>query len=364
MSRPIRVGITHGDYNGIGYEIIVKALADERITELCTPVIFGSKSLAEQARIQFAPEEFSFTTVEVAADADDGRINLVDVTDEEPELQPGVPTPESGNAAVVALDAATQALRDGDIDVLVTAPICKENAHNDETFPYPGHTEYLEDVLGDGAKALMILFSDEMRVALLTTHLPISAVAAAVTQERIIDTVTQLNDTLRRDFAIDGPRIAVLALNPHAGDGGLLGSEEQEIIIPAVEECRRNGILAFGPKAADGFFGSGMWRNFDGIVAMYHDQGLAPFKMVAGSAGVNFTASLPFIRTSPDHGTAFDIAWKGKADETSMRQAIYNALDLYRHRAIYNRASRSPLRRHYTEKGADKTVDLTKETDD
>ncbi len=364
MSKPIKVGITHGDYNGISYEIIVKALADERITELCTPIIFGSKALAAQACTQFAPEEFAFTTVKSASDAADGQVNLVDIMEQEPELQPGVPTTDSGKAAVAALNSATQALRDGHIDVLVTAPICKENAHNEETFPYPGHTEYLEAALGEDSKALMILFNDKMRVALLTTHIPVSEVSRAVTQERIIDTVTRLNDTLRRDFAIDGPRIAVLALNPHAGDGGLLGSEEQEIIKPAIEECRRNGILAFGPKAADGFFGSGIWRNFDGIVAMYHDQGLIPLKIIAGNEGVNFTAGLPFIRTSPDHGTAFDIAWKGKADETSMRQAIYEALDLFRNRAIFARASRSPLRRHYTEKGADKTVDLTKDTDE
>lgn len=364
MSRPIRVGITHGDYNGIGYEIIVKALGDERITELCTPVIFGSKTLMTQARTQFAPEEFRFNPVTSAAAATDGHINLVDITDQEPELQPGIPTPESGKAAVAALDAAVQALQEGYIDVLVTAPICKGNAYNEEKFPYPGHTEYLEAVSGSESGALMILFNDKMRVALLTTHLPVSSIAGAVTQERIIDTVMRLNDTLRRDFAIDGPRIAVLALNPHAGDGGLLGREEQEIITPAIEECRLNGVLAFGPKAADGFFGSGLWRNFDAVIAMYHDQGLIPLKIVAGSEGVNFTAGLPFIRTSPDHGTAFDIAWKGKADETSMRQAIYKALDLFRNRAIFARASRSPLRRHYTEKGADKTVDLSKDTDE
>lgn len=363
MSRTVRVGITHGDYNGVGYEVTAKALDDERIPELITPVIFGSYTLAQEARNRFGLEMFAPVHVGSAAEARDGQVNVVDVMSAEPRLTPGQPTPASGQAAVEALEAAVEALRRGEIDVLVTAPICKENVQSDG-FRFPGHTEYLEDRLGDGAHAQMILFGDNLRVALLSTHLPLSEVPATVTAEAVTEAVTRLDRVLRRDFGIDGPRIAVLALNPHAGDGGLLGHEEEQQIAPAVAECRSKGILAFGPKAADGFFGSGAWRKYDGVVAMYHDQGLAPFKTIVAEKGVNFTAGLPFVRTSPDHGTAFDIAWQGQADPASMRQALYEAVDIYRRRAVYDRASRSPLRRHYTERSADKTVDLTKETTD
>lgn len=349
MSRPIRVGITHGDINGVGYEVILKALADETMTELCTPVIFGYHAIAEKMRRQLGLEELRLQKAPSVAAAQAGRVNVVEIGHDVPELNPGEPTPASGKAAVDALEMAVSALKNGEIDVLVTAPICKEAVQSD-TFHFPGHTEYLEAAIGEGTKARMILFDDNVRVALVTTHLPIAEVPAAITAESVEAAIVQLNDTLRRDFSIDRPRIAVLSLNPHAGDGGLLGNEEKMTISPAVEKIRNTGVLAFGPFAADGFFGLGDYRLYDGVVAMYHDQGLAPFKTIAGERGVNFTACLPYVRTSPDHGTAFGIAWKGEADETSMREAVYKAIDIFRRRESYDEASANPLKKYSSDR--------------
>lgn len=349
MARPIRVGITHGDINGVGYEVILKALADEKMLELCTPVIFGYHSIAEKAKRQFGLEDQRLYKSGSAGQAQDGRISVVEVGGTAPEVVPGEPTEDSGKAAVAALEAATAALEEGTVDVLVTAPISKEAVHG-EAFDFPGHTEYLEAKIGHGAKARMILFDDNVRVALVSTHLPISKVAQGVTKESVEAAIVSLDDSLRRDFGIPRPRIAVLSLNPHAGDGGVIGTEEKDIIEPVISSCREKGILSFGPFAADGFFGMGDYRKFDGIVAMYHDQGLAPFKTLAGERGVNFTAGLPFVRTSPDHGTAFGIAWKDQADATSMREAIYAALDIFRRRNIFEEASSNPLKKYVTEK--------------
>lgn len=349
MARPIRVGITHGDINGVGYEVTLKALAHESVTELCTQVIFGYHSLAEKCRKQLGLEEIRLNKATDAGSAPDGRVSVVEIGAEVPELTPGEPTAASGEAAVAALEAAVAALKAGDIDVLVTAPISKEAVQSDK-FRFPGHTEYLEAALGDGSKARMILFDDNVRVALVSTHLPVSKVAEAVTKESVDAAIDSLNLSLRQDFGFERPKIAVLSLNPHAGDGGVLGTEEKEIIEPAIAEFREKGVLAFGPFAADGFFGLGDYRKFDGIVAMYHDQGLAPFKTIAGERGVNFTAGLPYVRTSPDHGTAFGIAWKGVADETSMREAIYKAIDIFRRRESFLAASANPLRKYTTDK--------------
>ncbi|MBD5309528.1 MAG: 4-hydroxythreonine-4-phosphate dehydrogenase PdxA [Bacteroides sp.] len=349
MSRIVRVGITHGDMNGIGYEVILKAIGAEGMTEICTPVVFGFHSVAEKCRKQLGMDELRLFRVPSAEAAQDGRVNVVDVASNVPELTPGVITPEAGEAAVAALEAAVEALKEGNIDVLVTAPICKENVQSD-AFHFPGHTEYLEEKIGEGAKARMILFDDLLRVALVTTHLPIAKVAESITAESVGEAIDSLDQSLKRDFGIVRPRIAVLSLNPHAGDGGLLGTEEKEIIEPVIMGAREKGVLAFGPFPTDGFFAQGDYRKFDGIVAMYHDQGLAPFKTIAGEHGVNFTAGLPFIRTSPDHGTAFGIAWKGEADPTSMREAIYKAIDLYRRRSIFDEASANPLRKFVSDK--------------
>lgn len=356
----LRIGITHGDINGIGYEIIMKALSDDRMTEICTPVIFGSSKLIGYYRKVLEMEPFSANQITSADKARDGVVNLVNITDQELKVEMGKPTEESGAAALLSLQRAVEALRNGDIDAIVTAPICKQCIHSSE-FAL-GHTEYLQHEFGrEDDRALMILFNDMMRIAVATTHLAVKDVPSAITRELVAGKIEDLHKSLVQDFGIDGPKIAVLSLNPHSGDGGLLGTEESEIIEPAIRDASEKGILAFGPMAADGLFGSGAWRRYDGILAMYHDQGLAPFKLLAGDDAVNFTAGLPVVRTSPDHGTAFDIAGSGKADPAGMRTAIYAAIDLLRTRRRHIKAAANPLRKHYVEKGADKTVDLSKE---
>lgn len=343
MARPIRIGITHGDFNGVGYEVIIKALADETMTELCTPVIFGSSELAHKIRKDLAMEGFQFTPVKRTSEIHDGNVNIVDVCAGNLKHTPGYPSEEAGKAAVDALLAAAEALEHNEIDVVVTAPINKKTVYG-ENFPYPGHTEFFNERFGTDEGGLMILFSEDIRVGLVTTHLPLRDVPDKITQENVETTIRKMNRALKQDFGMERPRIAVLSLNPHNGDNGLLGSEEQTEISPAIAECRQEGILAFGPYAADGFFGNGTYREFDGIVAMYHDQGLAPFKALAREYGVNYTAGLKYVRTSPDHGSGYDIAGKGIADETSMRQAIFQAIDLFRNRKNHFQATRNPLR--------------------
>lgn len=345
MAKKIRVGITHGDINGIGYEVIIKALDDDRIPELFTPVIFGSEKVLNYYRKLLGRENFRTRRIRNAADADENMPNILDVCGGELKVEPGETTETAGNAAILALDAACEALKRGDIDVLVTAPINKAAMH-EAKFPFPGHTEYLQHKFAEeGAddKALMILFNEGIRIALVTVHIPVSKIAEAITAEQVEQTIRRLNFSLRRDFRIERPRIAVLSLNPHAGDAGVIGSEDEQIIRPTVEKLRAEGLTAFGPYPADGFFGSGAYRNFDGIVAMYHDQGLAPFKAIAGPDGVNFTAGLKYVRTSPDHGTGFDIAAKDVADPTSLRNAIYAAIDIFRARNDFDYALRNPL---------------------
>ena len=354
--KKIKVGITHGDINGIGYEIILKTLADERILELCTPVIYGSSKIADATRKALALPEIPLLTVPDAASAVDGTNNVVNVIPDDVRPEPGVPSPAAGVAALAALEQAVADLKQGDIDVLVTAPINKANIQS-ENFTFPGHTEYLEASSDEpGAKALMILCNDTMRVALVTTHLPLADIPAAITKESVLSKLTVFNRSLQRDFAIHAPRIAVLSLNPHAGEGGLLGREEIDRIVPAIAEARSRGILAFGPYAADGFFGAGRFVKFDGILAMYHDQGLAPFKAMGMETGINFTAGLPFVRTSPDHGTGYDIAGSGEASEESLRASIYAAIDIWRNRRADEEAFRSPLRRQYRDKGSDNVI--------
>lgn len=360
MHRKIKVGITHGDINGIGYEILLKLLEDGRLAELCTPIVYGSAKIAATYRKALQMQQVPMTQIESPDQATGATNYIINVVGEDVRPEPGQPSAEAGRAAFAALERAVADLKNGDIDVLVTCPINKSTIHSAE-FTFPGHTEYLEAAAGEG-KALMILCDENMRVALLTTHTPIAQVAGTVTQEAIVEKLQIFDRSLRRDFGIDAPRIAVLGLNPHAGDEGLLGSEEKDIIAPAIAKAREERILAFGPYAADGFFGSGQFKKFDGILAMYHDQGLAPFKALCMGSGINFTAGLPFVRTSPDHGTGFDIAGKGLAEPESTRAAIYAAIDIWRCRHRFDEARRSPLRRQYYEKGADNVVlDLTGE---
>lgn len=361
MANNIKVGITHGDYNGIGYEVILKMLDDERIPELCTPVIYGSAKIAALYRKQLGLQGPAPVQIKQADDANPGQYYIINVIGEDAKVETGHPSAEAGQAAFAALERAVADLREGKIDVLLTAPINKATIQS-ELFTFPGHTEYLETSVGDGEKALMILFNDRLRVALATIHVPLAKVAEAVTKENLIDKIVRFNASLIKDFGIVKPRIAVLGLNPHCGDGGLMGSEEKDIILPAIEECRTRKIHAFGPYAADGFFGSGNFGKFDGVLAMYHDQGLAPFKTIAGGSGVNFTAGLPYVRTSPDHGTGFDIAGQGVASSDSMREALYAAIDIYRNRQNHNERTASPLRRQYVDKSKDNVVlDLSKD---
>ena len=346
MSNKIKVGITHGDTNGIGYEVILKTLEDNRLSDLCTIVVYGSAKAASFYRKAMELPQVQLNRVDSAADARDGVFNIINVVGEDLKVEPGIASEAAGGAAFAALEAAVADLRAGDIDVLVTAPIDKHSIQS-PTFTFPGHTEYLQSSLADDtmpdAKALMILCTDYLRVALATAHMPIAEVPGALSKELIVDKLKDFDRSLRRDFGVQNPRIAVLSLNPHAGERGLLGKEEQEIIIPAIAEAQTHKILAFGPYASDGFFGSESYRAFDGVLAMYHDQGLAPFKTIAMDAGVNFTAGLPFVRTSPDHGTGYDIAGKGQASAESMRSAIYMALDIYRNRGRHDEAYRRPL---------------------
>ena len=349
--KKIRVAITQGDTNGVGYEVILKVFQDQTILELCTPIIYGSPKIAAYHK-KALNLETPFTIINKAEEARDGRVNLLACHDDETKVEFGQPSTEAGQAALCALDQAMTDYRRGLYDVLVTAPINKATIQS-PGFKFPGHTEDIETSLGEGQKALMILMNDVLRVALVTTHLPIKDIAKAITKEAIIEKATIFHQALRRDFRISCPRIAVLALNPHAGDNGLLGAEEKDIIQPAIEQLAESGIQAFGPYPADGFFGSGSYNYFDGVLAMYHDQGLAPFKTIALDNGVNYTAGLPIVRTSPDHGTAYDIAGQGKADENSLRQAIYTAIDIWRNRQNYDEPLKNPLPKLFHEKRED-----------
>lgn len=355
MSNRLKIGITQGDTNGVGWEIILKIFSDNRLVELFTPIIYGSPVAAahyQKVVVEQGYEAVRLHSIERAERAQAGRVNLVEVGIKDLSITPGKPSKAGGEAAAAALRSAIEDLKDGRIDALVTAPIDKEMIQSPD-FTYTGHTEFLAKEL-DG-EPLMIMTSELMRVGLVTIHVPVCHVAEALNKELIVERITQINTSMRQDFGIVRPKIALLALNPHAGDGGLLGKEEQEIISPAIVEAYEKGILAFGPFAADGFFASGQFKHYDAILAMYHDQGLAPFKTLTPN-GVNFTASLTEVRTSPDHGVAYDIAGKGIADEQSMRNAIYNAIDIVRRRRAWEEWNENPLEHFEREKGRDISI--------
>ena len=348
----LKIGITQGDANGVGWEIILRTLADQRMTELFTPVVYGSKQAADFYSKLLNEEEGSvqFNVVSSAEESRRGKVNLVECGQINP--QPGVASAEAGKAAVEALERAMADLKAGDIDAMVTAPIMKETAQS-ETFQFTGHTEFVASHLE--GEPMMIMCSDRLRVGLVTIHIPVSEVSQSISKEKILSSLTTLRQSLKADFGIVEPRIAVLSLNPHAGEGGMLGSEEQEIIKPAIEEAFSNGVLAFGPFPADGLFATGGYAKYDAVLAMYHDQGLTPFKTLSPD-GVNFTAGLSEVRTSPDHGTAYDIAGKGIADPQSMRNAIYAAIDIVRNREQWAQWNRNPLQHFEREKGRDVSV--------
>ena len=342
MMNPIRIGITHGDLNGVGYEVILKAFADAELSSICVPIVYGSPRAAIYYRKNLNLPT-NFKSVSSAANAEEGMLNMVVCIEEEIKIDAGLPTEEGGKAALVSLQKAVADYKEGLIDAIVTAPINKKTIHSEE-FPFSGHTEYFEKEFGSAGDSLMILMNPAMRVALATTHMAIKDVAAAITAERIEHCLMQLHKSLKCDFLISAPRIAVLGLNPHCGDEGLFGDEEQTAIIPAIKAAGEKGVCCFGPYPADGFFGAGMYAEFDAVLAMYHDQGLAPLKALGNDDGVNFTAGLSVVRTSPGHGTAYDIAGKGVASENPLRQAIYTAIDIVRNRRSVDEASANPLK--------------------
>lgn len=347
-NQNVRVAITHGDTNGIGYELIFKAFAEPEMLALCTPIIYGSPKVAAYYRKAMnLPGQFSI--IQKAEDAQDGRINLLAAVEEEVKVDMGMPTPESGQAAVKALDRAMTDYRNGLYDVLVTAPINNGNAQI-ENYPFQGHKKYIETCLGEGKKGLSILVGGNLRIASVTEKTPLKEVAAGITTDAIVEKVTLMQQTLKRDFMITNPRIAVLSLNPKSNEDTSCGIEEREVIIPAIDALAEKGVQAFGPYASDEFFGQGYFADFDGVMAMYHDQATTPFHSLYTEDGVIYTAGLPIIRTTADVTPSFSIAGTGHADETSFRHAIYLAIDAFRHRNDYDEASSNPLPKLYHEK--------------
>jgi 4-hydroxythreonine-4-phosphate dehydrogenase len=337
----LKVGISLGDVTGIGPELIIKTFLDDRIFKQLTPVLFGNARVLSFYKKLLNIERFQYNSVKNFQQLSYNSLNIIPVWDEEFTIEPGKPDEQSGKYALLSLEAACKALRDGEIDVLVTAPINKKYIYS-EAFPFNGHTHYLKEQLG-GDDVLMFMVSDNIRVGLVTEHLAIREIADHIKEEDILSKLRMMQSSLVKDFGIEKPRIAVLGLNPHAGDEGLIGHEEQEIILPAIRKATKEGILAFGPYPADGFFAKGSYKSFDGILAMYHDQGLIPFKSLSHDNGTNFTAGLPYVRTSPDHGTAEQIAGKDLADESSFRTAIYTAIDIWHNRKEYEERNSDPL---------------------
>lgn len=340
-SEVVKIGISIGDINGISAEIVMNALSDNRLLVDCTPVIYASSKVFSYHKKAARVRDFNYVIIDDAKAAKNKKVNLINLTKEEIKFDLGQPTKESGDFALLSLNAATKDLAEGKIDVLVTAPISKEAMGKTE-FSFPGHTEYLADMSGE-EEALMLMVSDKLRVGLVTTHIALQDVSKAITKEKIVSKIEEFSASLIKDFGVRRPKIAVLGLNPHAGENGKMGGEESDVVRPALEEVTNKGLLAFGPFPADGFFGSSARSQYDGVLAMYHDQGLTGFKALAFDEGVNFTAGLPIVRTSPDHGTAYDIAGKGKASATSMRNAIYLAIDVFRNRKLNKEINANPL---------------------
>jgi 4-hydroxythreonine-4-phosphate dehydrogenase len=359
----IKIGISQGDTNGIGYEIILKTFADQRIFDLCLPILYGSAKTVSYYSKPLEKAELTLPEIHLIQDASkaiQGKLNLIRCVDDSMPTEPGCATKAGGKAARQSLEAVVADLKKGTVHALLTAPINKYTIQH-EKFHFPGHTEYLEKNFGRRHhSSLMILLNENIRVALVTGHIPLSEVKAKLSTVGILEKLRTFDRSLREDFGIIRPRIAVLALNPHAGDNGFLGDEEATLIQPAIQEADEGGLSVFGPYAADGFFGARSYQLFDGVLAMYHDQGLAPFKALTMDDGVNFTAGLSIVRTSPAHGTAYDIAGKNIASDHSFRQALYTLIDVYRNRIRYRDATIDPLRKQYVDKSDDKEkLDLT-----
>ncbi len=341
MSEKLKIGISIGDVNGIGLEVIIKTLVDHKIYDYCTPIVYGQTKIASFHRRAINVNELNFYVINHPSQAQHKRANMINCWEEDVKIDLGAINETGGKYAFLSLQRATTDLVNGDIDALVTAPINKDNIQR-EDFKFPGHTEYLQERAG-ASDVLMFLVSDTLRVGVVTGHIPLNKVASSITADKILAKLKLMNASLKQDFWIQKPRIAVLGLNPHAGDNGLIGNEEQEIIIPAINEAKANDILAFGPYPADGFFANDSYQKFDAVLAMYHDQGLIPFKQLSFESGVNFTAGLNFVRTSPDHGTAYDIAGKNMASASSFREALFTALHIVKHRRETAELSENPL---------------------
>lgn len=340
-NKPVKVGISIGDINGIGPEVIMKALADNRILQDCTPIIYGSSKVLAYHKKPLRLRDFSYQSVSSADNAKGKKVFVINIWEEELDFNLGNATEKGGKYAFESLERATSDLASGKIDVLVTAPISKD-AMKKSGFKFPGHTEYLANLAGED-EALMIMVSPTLRVGLVTSHIPLKDIPTSLTKDKVLKKIKELASSMKKDFGIQRPRIAVFGLNPHAGENGTMGKEEQEVINPAINAAKQEGILAVGPFPADGFFGSSAKYQYDAILAMYHDQGLSAFKALAFDEGVNYTAGLPIVRTSPDHGTAFDIAGNNQASGTSMRNAIYLAIDVFRNRAFEKEIKANPL---------------------
>lgn len=340
----LKIGISVGDLNGVGMEIIFKTFRNKAMSDMCTPVVFGNAKAAGFYRKATKSNEFSFNIVSNVSEIDVNKANLVAISNEEITLQPGTPSKQTGAFAVQSLKAATEALSKGEVDVLVTAPIDKNTIQSPE-FNFPGHTEYLTDFAGE-KESLMFMVSENLRVATLSNHVALKDVIKDITQDKIKAKLDILIKSLQDDFGVVKPKIAVLGLNPHAGDNGQIGEEEKEIISPALKAYNTNEAIVLGPYSADGFFGNGNYKQFDAVLSMYHDQGLTPFKILSFGSGVNFTAGLPVVRTSPDHGVAYDIAGTNQVDENSFRQAIYTAIDIFKMRRKLKEWRENPLEHH------------------
>ncbi len=341
-NKPV-IGLSCGDINGIGLELIIKTVADTRLLEICTPVIFANNKVLNFYRKAIPDVNFNFSTVKDGSRINHKQVNMYNCWEEEVAVTPGLLNEVGGKYAVISLVAAAQALKDGKIDGLVTAPIHKKNTQSTE-FNFTGHTPYLKNLFGV-SDVVMFMVAENMRVGLVTEHVAVKDIAEYITKENILSKLNIINNCLKKDFGIDKPRIAVLGLNPHAGDEGLIGKEEEEIIRPAVKEAKQKDVFCFGPYSPDAFFARGQYEKFDAVLAMYHDQGLIPFKSLAIGEGVNYTAGLSGVRTSPDHGVAFDIAGKNKADEASFREAIFKCVDIINGRKEYAENRKNPLKK-------------------
>ncbi len=341
--KKIRVAITQGDINGVGYEVILKTFGDSRMYDFCTPVLYGSSKVASYHKklLTSMPQEIQFNNIRNASEAQDGRFNILNLTQDEVKIDLGKSTDVAGAQSRESLNRACNDLKEGTVDVLVTAPINKRNIQAAD-FDFPGHTEYLSDKFG--SSSLMFMVCDRIRIGIVTNHLALKDVPVALTHDLLMEKITLMNQSLKRDFGITMPKIAVLALDPHAGDGGVIGDFDKTVIRPVIDEAQGNGVLAYGPFPSDGFFGSSEFNNFDGVLALYHDQGLIPFKLMSFTEGVNYTAGLPYVRTSPAHGTGYDIAGKDKASEQSMRSAVYLACNVLRHRKEYDELTANTLK--------------------